>query len=218
VETDVKPRPGAPQVVAHPAAIALALMLLQVQRQTSVVRSVAQVFEPVSERGQAGIEELQQQTVNLLSFKTLPKAVFDAQVSFNLLASYGEEAPAPLAESEARITRHLSALVRGRATLPSLCLLQAPVFHGHSFSVWMEFAENPGARALEQILNGDQIDVRGGDLEPPNLVSVAGQFGVSVGAVRDDAVNPHACWVWMVADNLRLMAQNAVMVARDFLV
>ncbi len=43
-----------------------------------------------------GVEELQQQTVSLLSFKSLPKAVFDNQLSFNLLARYGEEAPRPL--------------------------------------------------------------------------------------------------------------------------
>ena len=37
----------------------------------------------------AGLDELQQQTVGLLSFKKLNKDVYDAQVSFNLLPHFG---------------------------------------------------------------------------------------------------------------------------------
>ena len=37
------------------------------------------------------MDELHEQTVNLLSFQQLPKTVFDAQVAFNLLDRYGEK-------------------------------------------------------------------------------------------------------------------------------
>ncbi len=55
-----------------------------------------QIFEPASERGTPGVEELQQQTVSLLSFKSMPKKIFDQQLSFNMLARYGEDAPVSL--------------------------------------------------------------------------------------------------------------------------
>jgi aspartate-semialdehyde dehydrogenase len=56
----------APCVVAHPAAVTLALLLLRA-RKAGVIRSaVATVFEPASEQGQKGMDELHQQTVNLL--------------------------------------------------------------------------------------------------------------------------------------------------------
>src|SRR5271167_3762299 len=87
-----------------------ALDLSQLASQLTVTRAVASVFEPASERGRRGINELQQQTLGLLSFKTLEKAVFDAQLSFNLLPAYGEEAPLQLETIEHRIETHLATL------------------------------------------------------------------------------------------------------------
>lgn len=206
-------------VIAHPAAIAIALFLDRLHVKFPVLRSVINVFEPASERGSGAIEELQQQTVNLLSFKGLPKAVFDAQLAYNVLARYGEDAPVALEEVELRIERHLATLLSlsSRAPLPSLRLFQAPVFHGHTFSLWVEFETNPGVDALERVLAFDPIELRSSDLEPPSIAGIAGQGGVSVGAITMDRNHPQACWFWMVADNLRLMAENALAVARKLM-
>ncbi len=209
-------------VIAHPAAIALALFLRRLQTHDPVRRSVIQVFVPASEHGASGVEELQQQTISLLSFKNLPRAVFDTQASFNLLAKYGEEAPMPLEETELRIERHLATLLAlpgdgEGAPMPSLRVLQAPVFHGYSFSAWVEFDGNPGLEAIENGLATAHIEVRGAEFEPPTNVSQAGQGGIAVGAIAEDRNDPAACWFWLVTDNLRLAAENAVAVARELL-
>jgi len=47
----------------------------------------------------------------------------------------------------------------------------------------MKFEENPGVTELERVLTTDNIDVRGSDLEPPNIVGVVGQDGIAVGAI-----------------------------------
>ncbi|HLK46489.1 MAG TPA: Asd/ArgC dimerization domain-containing protein [Bryobacteraceae bacterium] len=215
--------PGGPlHVIAHPAAIALALFLRRLNTHDSIRRAVVQIFAPASERGSAAVEELQQQTVSLLSFKALPRAIFDTQLGFNLLARYGEEAPVPLEESELRIERHLATLLAlpgdgEGAPMPSLRLIQAPVFHGYSMSAWVEFEANPGLEALESSLATDSIEVRGGDFEPPTNVGQAGQNGIAVGAILPDRNAAEACWFWLVADNLRLMAENAVAAATQIL-
>ena len=209
--------------IAHPAAIAIAMVLPRLHAQFPVERSVIQIFEPASERGTSGVEELQQQTVGLLSFKSMPKKIFDAQLSFNMLAQYGEDAPSTLESVELRIERHLATLLsRGAGPhaappMPSLRLVQAPVFHGYSLSLWVEFEENPGVEAVESALTDARIDVRRSDLEPPTAVGMAGQDGVAVGAVAMDRNAPQACWCWLVADNLRLAAENAVAVGSQFL-
>jgi aspartate-semialdehyde dehydrogenase len=211
---------AAVHIVAHPAAIALALFLRRLQFHDPIRRSVIQIFAPASEHGVKGVEELQGQTVNLLSFKSLPQAVFDAQIGFTMLAKYGVEAPAPLEETEMRIERHLASLLGlpgdgEGAPMPSLRLIQAPVFHGYTFSAWVEFEENPGLEAIENGLAFGAIDVRSGELDPPNNVGQAGQNGISIGAIAPDRNEPEACWFWLAADNLRLAAENAVMVARQ---
>src|SRR5215467_2210653 len=48
-------------IIAHPAAITLALLLIRAQRAGSIRRSVATVLEPVSERGRRGMDELHDQ-------------------------------------------------------------------------------------------------------------------------------------------------------------
>lgn len=205
--------------IAHPAAIALALFLKRLEGIAHIRATVALIFEPASERGKRGIEELEKQTVGLLALKPLPKALYDEQVAFNLLARWGEEAKGRLEDVETRIERHLGILLSldpGIAT-PSLRVVQAPVFHGYSISVHVEFDQNPGTSTLERELASALIDVRGPDLDPPNIVGMAGQDGIAVGAIAVDRQNPRAAWFWIASDNLRIMAENAVAVARSLI-
>jgi aspartate-semialdehyde dehydrogenase len=213
---------SAVQVIAHPAAIALALFLRRLHSIEPVRASVIQIFAPASEYGTEGVEELQGQTVSLLSFKKLPHAVFDTQLSFSMLARYGEEAKVPLEETELRIERHVASLLALPGTgegapMPSLRLIQAPVFHGYSFGAWVEFESDPSLEDLESGLVTASIEVRGSDFEAPTNVGQAGQGGIAVGAITPDRNRPEACWFWLAADNLRLTAENGVAVARQLI-
>ena len=99
-------------VPAHPAAVALALLLLRVKKVGAVVSAWATVLEPATEHGRAAMDELHQQTISLLSFQSTPKETYDAQVAFNLLPVLGEEAKVNLGATEARIRRHLACCFR----------------------------------------------------------------------------------------------------------
>jgi aspartate-semialdehyde dehydrogenase len=210
-----------PQIVAHPAATAIAMVLRQLNATYPIARAVVHIFEPASERGTPGIEELQQQTVNLLSFQPVPKKVFDTQLAYALLTQFGAEAPVPLSDIEDRIERHLASLLDrlDGVPMPSLRLIQAPVFHGYSFSFWIEFEEGPAASDIEEAMSGamsnDAFDLRTGDLEAPNNVGVAGQSGIAVGAVAPDRNSASAYWIWAAMDNLRLAAESAAMIAGE---
>lgn len=193
------------------------MLLTSLAKIAPVRRSIIHVFEPASERGKKGLDELRQQTVGVLTFQKLKMDVFDAQLGFNLLARYGEEALEPLEGVEERILRHVASLLAlyPSIPMPSLRLIQAPVFHGHSFSIWVEFDEIPNLNMLADGLGAAGFDVRSDD--PPTNVSVAGMSGLSVGAIAADPNQPRACWIWMVSDNLRLVAENALAVAKGFL-
>jgi aspartate-semialdehyde dehydrogenase len=207
-----RPEASAIQVIAHPAAIAVTRLLSML---APIRRAIVHVFEPASERGQRGLDELQQQTVAALSFQKMKKDVFDTQAAFNMLAQYGEEAEESLDSIEQRIERHLASLLSGYPSIPmpSLRVVQAPVFHGHSISLWIEFEENPGTEKISEKLIAAGIDFRAD--EAPNNVGIAGQTGIAVGAVAEDRNDPRAVWIWAVADNLKVAAENAVAVARE---
>jgi aspartate-semialdehyde dehydrogenase len=210
---------AAVQVIAHPAAIAIAMFLTRLAEIAPLRRSIIHVFEPASERGQRGLDELQQQNVAVLSFQKLKTDVFDTQLAFAMLARYGEEAEEPLEGIEQRVEKHLASLLAQwdgvlNIPMPSLRVIQAPVFHGHSFSAWVEFEGNVEVEEIKTILNCDGIDVRTD--EPPTNIGVAGQNGLSVGAITVDPNQPRACWFWMAADNFRLSAENAVAVMKEW--
>ncbi len=122
-------------VPAHPVAVMLALVAGKLRAKLALTSVAATVMEPASEYGRAAMDELHQQTVTLLSFQTLPREQYDAQVSFNLLPALGEAAKVKLGATEERIRQHYSGLA-GEA-LPALALqiVQAPVFHGYVLSM-----------------------------------------------------------------------------------
>jgi aspartate-semialdehyde dehydrogenase len=201
-------------VVAHPVSAAIALLLTKLSKLQPVESAVFHVFEPASERGGQGIAELQQQTASLLAFRNLEKKTFDAQISFNLLPAYGEDAPVKLSTVEQQIEMDLATLLArsgssgARIAMPSLRVIQAPVFHGYSISAWIELSSNVDSAAVAQSLASAEIEIRSGSEEAPTNVGVAGQSGLIAGDIRIDRNNPRAVWLWMVIDNLRARADN----------
>ena len=201
-------QPG-PCVTAHPVAVALALLLLRSRRVGAIRRVAATIFEPASEHGQRGMDELHQQTVNLLSFQPLPKEVFDIQVAFNMVARYGHKSQPALDSVEARILRHYQKIAGSDAPKLSLMLLQAPIFHGHALSVFVEMDDAVDVAAMSLALAGDHVSIPPVDDEPPSNVSSAGQPDIQL-LLKTDPVQPNSIWLWAAADNLRISALTAV--------
>jgi len=200
----------APCVVAHPAAVALALLLLRAGNLGPIRNVVATVFEPASEQGQKGMDELHQQTVNLLSFQPLPKDVFDTQVAFNMVARYGQNSRLSLDSLESRVRRHYRKLAGANAPEPALIVVQPPVFHGHALGIFLEMSEPIDAERLMQNLSGDHVTIAGiEDESQPSNVNSAGQANILV-SLKAESSRPNGIWLWVAADNLRVSAVTAV--------
>jgi aspartate-semialdehyde dehydrogenase len=207
----------APCVVPHPAAIVLALLLLRARKAGAIRSAVATVFEPVSEQGQKGMDELHQQTVNLLSFQSLPKDLFDEQVAFNMLARYGEKSQLSIDSLDARIRRHYQKIAGADAPQPALMVLQPPVFHGHTLAIFLEMEQAVDQEKLSQALAGDHVTMADAeDDSQPTNVNTAGQGSILV-SLRSEASGPNGIWLWAAADNLRIAAMTAVECAESMI-
>jgi len=206
-------------VPGHPAALALALVLERLQLAAPVRFAAATVLEPASAFGRAAMDELHQQTVSLLSFQGLPRAIYDAQVAYNLLGGLGESSTINLGAEEARIRRHYRALGDGRWPALALQVIHAPVFHGHAFSIGVELERPVEISALEEALGGEHVDLVLEDTDSPSNLAATGQNDVLVRLRPErDNRNPNLAsrvWLWAASDNLRLHAQNAVECALD---
>jgi aspartate-semialdehyde dehydrogenase len=201
-------QPG-PAVVAHPAAVVLALLLLRTQKMGTVERTMATVYEPASEHAQKGMDELHEQTVNLLSFQPLPKTIYDTQVAFNMVARYGEQSVPTLASIERRVLRHYKQIAGKDAPVPSLLLVQAPIFHGHAFSVHVAMQQAIDISKVSQALAGEHVVITLAAEDAPNNVNAAGQNNILVSIVPDSS-DANSFWLWVASDNLRIAASGAV--------
>jgi aspartate-semialdehyde dehydrogenase len=201
-------QPG-PCVTAHPVAVALALLLLRARKVATLGRVVATVFEPASEHGQRGMDELHQQTVNLLSFQPLPREVFDAQVAFNMISRYGQKSQPSLDSVESRILRHYATIAGSDALQPAMMLVQAPIFHGHVSALYLELDAPADLKRLSDGLAGDHVTIIGADEDAPSNVSSAGQGNILL-SLKRDPTHASAVWLWAAADNLRVSALTAV--------
>jgi aspartate-semialdehyde dehydrogenase len=182
-------------VAAHPAAVMLAMVAARIQAKLPIRSLAATIIEPASQHGRAAMDELHQQTVNLLSFQPLPKDEYDAQVAFNLLPSLGESAKVALAAAEQTIARHYGA------------------------SLLVELASETNLHALEAALEGEGIDVVSEDSDPPSNLSAAGQEDIMVRVKSTPGASPLApatrFFLWLAADNLKLTALNAISCANE---
>ena len=204
-------------VVAHPVALMLALVAAKLRAKLALSSVAATVMEPASEYGRAAMDELHQQTVNLLSFQTLPREQYDAQISFNLLPELGEAAKVKLGMTEQRIRRHYAGLSDGQLPVLALQMVQAPVFHGYVMSLLVEVGEAATVRDVEAALAGDHIDLVSGESDPPSNLSATGQENIMVRVRKDSGDGEKATrfWLWLAADNLKLAALNAIACATE---
>ena len=206
-------------VPAHPAALALGLLVARLAKAAAVRSVAATLLAPASEFGRGAMDELHQQTVNLLSFQSLPRAIFDAQTAYNLLCGLGESAQASLLKLEERIQRDYVSLGGGRWPALALQVIAAPVFHGHTFSISVELDKPADISSVEDALGGDHVDLVLEDTDSPSNLAATGQNDVLV-RLRPvvEGRNPAQAsrfWLWAASDNLRLYAQNAVECALD---
>ncbi|HVN93354.1 MAG TPA: Asd/ArgC dimerization domain-containing protein [Terracidiphilus sp.] len=206
-------------VPAHPAAIAVALLLRRLQQAAPVRFAAATVLEPASDFGRAAMDELHQQTVSLLSFQSLPRQFYEAQAAYNLLAGTGEGSKVNLQEVEARIRRHYEALTGGRGPALAVQVIHAPVFHGYTFSIAVELERPVEIVAYEEALTGEHVELVLEDTDSPSNLAATGQNDILV-RMRPEPLGRNSnqasrLWLWAAADNLRLNAQNAVLCALD---
>jgi len=220
-ETAVTPDLLTPAVVpATPAALALALILKQLNEIAEITFASATILLPASEFGKEGLDELHQQTVALLSFQTMPRAIFDAQIAFNTLTSFGENGAVNLANTESRIRSHYAILSGGQ--LPDLRMqaIATPAFHGHTFSICIELAQPVPLASIEDALGADHLDLVLEETDSPSNLAATGQNDILLWLKPEPPVErligeTSRFWIWAASDNLRLAAQNAVDCALD---
>ncbi len=198
---------GGVLVSPHPGVIALA-HLLRPLAGLGLEEAVAWLVEPASSVGQAGVDELLDQTRKVLAFDTaVAGGVFGRRLAHNL---YPSGAAAALADSAGRV-------LGGELRL-SVELLRAGVFHSLAASVHARCAPETTFEQVRDALAAHPHLRLDESPEPPGPVEAAGGERLRLAEVRTDRRRPGAFWLWGALDNLTLGgAANALAIAEALL-
>lgn len=198
----------------HPAAIALGRVLARIQNAFQIESASVTVLEPASERGSAGIDELQEQTVGLLNFQPVEHKTFPGQLAFNLLTNGLTSGPV-----ENLVRNQLATLLGKRMASLGVAVVQAPVFHSHAFSVFLQVKEGVSVEQLRGALQvgGSGVIVHSDEGLTPSPVTVVGSDAVQVARIAADPLRSGAFFLWLIADNLRISAGNALQIAESLM-
>ena len=199
---------------AVPSAPGLATAkLLDALGRVGLCRLSLIFFRPVSEAGRPGIEELEAQTTQLLSFQSTGQPVFDAQVAFNLLDRYGAASREDLQSVRARIRREVAAAVGNNPVRPSIQVLHAPVFYSYTFVADAGLNSQLTKENLIEICRKSGFTLDSDAASPLGNLNASGDSAIHLALLDGDSAQPGTWWFWGAADNIRLPAATAVKLA-----
>ena len=196
-------RPGQVLVSPHPVVVLLA-HLLHPLRNLEPQSMVATVIQSASMFGDPGIEELFEQTREIVAMvQRRPTPVFGSQLAFNLLPTTADALP---------VSETLQNVLGEQSPTPlqiTLQVVQGGIFHSLSVSLYVRFAGNVGIQAVRKALAAHpylELSDRPRHLGP---IDAAASEKVIYSTVRKDSLG--GFWIWAVMDNLtRGGALNAV--------
>jgi len=210
-------------VVACPdsPAVALAVVLNPLHAAAALRRVVVSTYEPLSGAGDAGIEELQRQTIELMSGRSVESELFAHRVAFNVVPQIGEMLAGAVTRDERLTAAALRRLLDAPELTVSVTRVHVPLFYGAALSVNIETAEKLTAAQARDILRPSPGVLLQDDAPYSTPIDAVGQDATAVGRIREDEAT-NVLDLWLTIDNIRKgPAVNAVQIAelllRDYL-
>lgn len=187
------------------ATVALAAVLAPINEAAGLERIDVTSLEPVSIRGKPAIDELGQQTADLLSFRDIRSEIFPQQIAFNLLAQTGEVDPVGLSQEERALAGQLQRLFTDPGLPVNVTAIQAPVFYGHAAVVHVQTTRALTVADAAALIGGarDVTVIGAGTPGPTPVTEATGSEQVLVGRIREASGEQNGLNLWIVSDNIR---------------
>lgn len=195
----------------------LVMALKPLQDVAGLKRVVVTTFQSVSGTGTAAMDELMDQTRNLLAFREAKAEVYPYQIAFNLLPHIGSFNDGGDCSEEVKIAKETTKILETPDLRVTATTVRVPVLRCHSEAVNVELKRpltpNEARAALAEMPGVLVYDDPIRKLYPMPL-DATGKDAVYIGRVREDESIANGLNLWVVSDNLRKgAALNAVQIA-----
>ncbi len=195
----------------------LVMALKPLHETVGVKRVVVTTFQSVSGTGAAAMDELMEQTKDLMAFREIKAEVYPYQIAFNLLPHIGSFNDGGDCSEEEKIIKETRKILGAPALRMTATTVRVPVLRCHSEAINVEL-ERPlkvnEARAALAAMPGMIVYDHPMKKLYPMPLDVTGKDEVYVGRVREDESIANGLNLWVVSDNLRKgAALNAIQIA-----
>jgi len=215
---EVKQRPRG--IIANPncSTMQMLVALAPLHRKYGITRINVATYQSVSGAGRSAMEELGQQTAQLLNFKDVAPEKFPLQIAFNLIPHIDSFEDNGFTREEMKLVWETRKILGDDSIAVNPTAVRVPVFYGHAEAVHLETRDKVSADAAREVLAAAPgitvVDEREAGGYPTPVTHASGRDAVFVGRIREDISHPRGLNLWIVADNIRKgAALNAVQLA-----
>ncbi len=210
-------------IIANPncSTIQMVVVLKPLHDAARIKRVVVTTFQSVSGTGQKAIDELLQQTTDLLNFREVECNVYPHQIAFNVLPHIDKFLENGYTKEEMKMVNETRKILGDDSIRITATTVRVPVFRCHSESVNIETGRKLTANEVRAVLS-EAPGLIVFDAPDKNIyplpIDVDGKDETYVGRIREDESIENGINMWIVSDNLRKgAALNAVQIAEKLI-
>lgn len=210
-------------IIANPncSTIQMVVVLKPIHDAATIKRVVVTTFQSVSGTGKKAMDELMQQTADILNFRPVQKNVYPHQIAFNCLPHIDTFLDNGYTKEEMKMVNETKKIMGDESLRVTATTVRVPVFRCHSESLNIETEKKLSPNEVRAVLSAAPgiviYDVPEKNIYPL-AIDVADKDETYVGRIREDESVENGINMWIVADNLRKgAALNAVQIAEKLI-
>ncbi len=206
-------------IIANPncSTIQMVVALKPIHDAVRIKRIVVSTYQAVSGTGKRAIQELTEQTKDIVNGRTPKIEVYPYQIAFNCLPHIDVFLENGYTKEEMKMVNETKKILSDPSIGVTATTVRVPVFYGHSEAVNIETEKKITAQEVRQLLSrapGVTVIDEPQAQRYPLAIMAAGKDNTFVGRIREDESIAKGINMWVVADNLRKgAALNAVQIA-----
>jgi aspartate-semialdehyde dehydrogenase len=209
------------RIIANPncSTIQLVVALKPIHDAAGIERINVATYQSVSGAGREAVEELAEQSVQLLSGKGPVRArVLPKQIAFNCVPQIDNFQDNGYTKEEMKMVWETRKIMEDANIRVNATAVRVPVFYGHSEAVHLETRTKITVDEVRELLSKapgvELMDERRPGGYPTAATEAANRDTVYVGRIREDLSSDRGLNLWVVADNVRKgAATNSVQIA-----
>ena len=208
-------------IIANPncSTAQMVIVLKPLHDLFDIKRVVVSTYQSVSGAGKASMDELIEQTKDILAEKKVASKNFTKQIAFNAIPHIDDFLDDGYTKEEIKMINETKKILDHKIELTATCV-RIPVMVSHSESLNIEFNKTVSLSEVRKVLAkapGCKIidDPTNNMYATP--IDSAGKNETFISRIRQDKSNKNSINLWIVSDNLlRGAALNAVEIAETY--